>query len=105
VTNPPYIADAELSSLQPEVRDYEPRTALAGGVDGLEIVRQIISRAPDHLTPGSSILIEIGHGQAESVEREFDAHIWQHPLFEKDLQGIPRVVIASLRGQSVSPGQ
>ncbi|HCV22543.1 MAG TPA: hypothetical protein DGN59_03715, partial [Candidatus Latescibacteria bacterium] len=67
ITNPPYIGSAEIEDLQPEVRDHEPRLALDGGADGLDVVRRIVAGAVDHLTPGGHVLIEVGHTQAEQV--------------------------------------
>ena len=96
-SNPPYIPDAQIPGLQPEVRDFEPVTALSGGQSGLDIVERIVSDAPPHLKPGGSLLIEIGFEQSENVRELFDVHIWHPPVFLPDLAGIPRVVKAKLR--------
>jgi release factor glutamine methyltransferase len=93
VSNPPYIATAEFASLQPEVRDYEPRVALDGGPDGLDFYRSIIPAAPDHLSPSGWLLFEVGIGQAEQVLGFFAATGRFAELFTaKDLAGIERVV-------------
>jgi len=67
VSNPPYIPKAELETLQPEVRAFEPQNALDGGVDGLDFYRTIVAGAPDHLNPGGWLLFEVGAGQAPDV--------------------------------------
>jgi len=93
ISNPPYIATANIGSLQPEVRDFEPREALDGGLDGLDFYRAIIPVAPVHLNPGGWLLFEVGIGQAESVLNLFTAtgRFWE--LFTaKDPAGIERVV-------------
>ena len=68
VSNPPYIPTADLETLQPEVRDFEPRQALDGGTDGLDFYRRIIPAAPSHLNPGGWLLLEVGIGQSEQVQ-------------------------------------
>jgi release factor glutamine methyltransferase len=78
VSNPPYITTADLSELQPEVRDFEPRLALDGGSDGLDAYRILTSAAPLHLQPGGWLFYEVGAGQAQVVsnllaEAGFDA--------------------------------
>ncbi len=97
VSNPPYVPAGDINTLQPEVRDFEPHTALDGGADGLDIVKRIISDAPSFLKPGGSLLIEIGFDQSEKVPSYFDPLIWQAPEFLDDLQCIPRIVNARLR--------
>jgi release factor glutamine methyltransferase len=93
VSNPPYIPTGDIYSLQPEVRDYEPREALAGGMDGLDFYRTIIPLAPDHLNPGGWLLFEVGIGQAERVLDLFTATGRFSGLFTaKDPAGIERVV-------------
>lgn len=96
VSNPPYVPDEDLGSLQPEVRDHEPSLALAGGPGGIEIVREIISSAPRYLRPGGSVLIEIGFGQSTEVERLFEPSVWTGVDFLNDLAGIPRIARARL---------
>ena len=97
VSNPPYIPIAELAALQPEVRDFEPHTALSGGDDGLDVIRRIVTGAPEFLETQGYLLLEIGFDQAERVVDLFDQTLWQPPETLPDLQQIPRVVIARLR--------
>ncbi len=69
VSNPPYVAAASMRRLPREYR-HEPRLALAGGRDGLEFTRAILSGAASHLTPGGLLVVEVGHHRAR-VERAF----------------------------------
>ena len=68
VSNPPYITTAELPALAPEVRDFEPRMALDGGVDGMEFYRKIAAGLSRWLAPQGEVILEVGAGQAEAVE-------------------------------------
>lgn len=63
VANLPYVAANEWSELSPEIRHYEPEMALAGGPDGLDLIRRLLSQAGDYLLPGGAILLEIGAQQ------------------------------------------
>ena len=69
ITNPPYVSEAVMQSLPPEYA-HEPRLALAGGEDGLDIVRQILQAAPHYLTPQGGLLCEIGEDR-DILEEEF----------------------------------
>jgi release factor glutamine methyltransferase len=69
VANLPYVRSAELGALQPEVRDYEPRTALDGGPDGLAPIRRLLTQAVHHLRPGGAIFLEIGAGQGRATSQ------------------------------------
>ena len=98
VSNPPYIPRDEYETLQPEVREHEPMTALVGGDDGLTVVRQVVSAAASALSPEGRVLIEIGHGQADAVSRIVtDTDALELLRIRPDLQGIPRVVIGRRR--------
>ena len=92
VSNPPYVPEADLKSLQPEVQ-YEPAAALAGGADGLATIRRILRDAPPFLCAGGYLIFEIGFGQSESVEALVGARDWQMIEIRRDLQGIPRTVV------------
>lgn len=95
-SNPPYIPLEEFRVLEPEVREFEPRSALTDEGDGLAIIREIVSRAPQHLKPGGKLLVEIGFGQSESVAAMIDTSMWPEHAFHNDLQGIPRILEATL---------
>jgi release factor glutamine methyltransferase len=94
VSNPPYVPHADLDSLQREVRDFEPKAALFGGTDGLEIIRRIIKGAPKLLRPNGMLLMEIGFDQSERVGDLLKRHGWKTINMLPDLQGIPRIVVA-----------
>ncbi len=64
ISNPPYIPSAEIATLQPEVRDFDPRSALDGGVDGMDFYRLMASQAAMFLKPGGKVMLEFGDGQA-----------------------------------------
>lgn len=100
VSNPPYIAPDEFSSLAPDVRDHEPRIALEGGSDGLAFYRRIAAGVGPFLKPGGRLLMEIGYTQEESV-REIvgrQAGLEVGPTI-KDMSGNPRVVGARRKGR------
>ncbi len=67
VSNPPYIPADEYVALEPNVRDYEPRRALYGGVDGLDFYRRLVPGAALLLRPGGTLAVEVGAGQADAV--------------------------------------
>ncbi|WP_406855098.1 peptide chain release factor N(5)-glutamine methyltransferase [Alsobacter sp. KACC 23698] len=71
VSNPPYIADAVIEGLEPEVRDHDPRLALSGGADGLQAYRAILEALPRILAPDGVLALEIGSDQAESIPALF----------------------------------
>uniref|UniRef100_A0A831U4Q5 Release factor glutamine methyltransferase n=1 Tax=Geobacter metallireducens TaxID=28232 RepID=A0A831U4Q5_GEOME len=92
VSNPPYIPTADLETLQPEVREYEPRAALDGGSDGLDFYRIIVPAAPEHLNAGGWLMVELGIGQAEAVLGMFSQAGFGDCFAAKDPNGIDRVV-------------
>jgi release factor glutamine methyltransferase len=101
VANPPYVTEAELPELQPEVRDYEPRLALSGlgdaaGSDGTALHRRILAEAPPFLKPGGFVLLEVGLGQAKRVAAIAQELGYQSIRIETDFSGIGRVVSACL---------
>ena len=73
VSNPPYIASAEIETLEPEVRDFDPRLALDGGADGLDFYRRLATGAAEFLRPGGKLMLEFGDGQAEAIGKIFSA--------------------------------
>ena len=90
--NPPYIRDAVIGTLMPEVRDHDPYIALSGGEDGLVFYRRLAADSGAHLNPGGRIFMEIGHDQAEAVESLFVAAGFAEIRMMKDLGGNPRVI-------------
>lgn len=97
VSNPPYIDADEITALQREVRDHEPRVALTPGDDGLAVVRRLLTDARAQLVPGGHLVFEIGYGQASAVRALVDPDTWQIADVRDDLQGIPRVFILKLK--------
>lgn len=98
VSNPPYVAEDALEGLQREVRDFEPRSALTPGGDGLAVIRRLLVEAPSLLQTGGHLLMEIGFDQHEAVGKLIDARSWELLDIHKDLQGIPRTVALRKRG-------
>ena len=92
VSNPPYVEEGAMADLQREVRDFEPRNALAAGADGLEVIRRLLVEGSSFLKPGGYFLFEIGFNQAVAVEQLLDPKIWKLRDIHKDLQGLPRTV-------------
>ena len=90
VSNPPYITTSELSTLQPEVRDFEPMLALDGGPDGLEPYRAIISGAPRHISHGGWLIFEIGAGQQKDVSAMLAKSGFSDIIHAEDTGGIIR---------------
>jgi release factor glutamine methyltransferase len=99
VSNPPYIADAEFAALDVGVRNFEPRSALAGGPDGLDFYRRIAADVVNYVSPGGVVMVEIGVTQEAAVRELFAAHLEPGPTF-KDPGGRPRVVTAKRRSGS-----
>jgi release factor glutamine methyltransferase len=94
VSNPPYIASAEIATLDREVRDFDPVVALDGGTDGLAAYRTIVADAGRLLTPGAFLVMEVGAGQANAVSVLAGAAGLGAITATPDLAGIPRVVSA-----------
>jgi release factor glutamine methyltransferase len=92
VSNPPYIPTAVIETLEPEVRDHEPRLALDGGEDGLDHYRRLAPEILRVLKPGGRFLVEIGHDQAEAVDALFREAGAVAVTVIKDLANKDRVV-------------
>ncbi len=89
LANPPYVAEGEMAGLEPDVRDFEPRSALVAGADGLDDYRRILPALPGLLAPGGLALLELGAGQAEALAllgREQGLEV----SFARDLAGVAR---------------
>lgn len=96
VSNPPYIAQAEIAKLEVGVREFEPRLALDGGEDGLDPYREIARNAPVVMARGGFVALEMGAGQFESIRAIFEQSGWQVEAARRDLAGIERVLVARL---------
>lgn len=92
VSNPPYIRTEVIETLEPEVKDHEPRCALDGGSDGLVFYRRIIADAPAFLRQGGRLMLEIGYDQGEAVSSLMEASGFSEVKVVKDLAGLDRVV-------------
>ena len=90
--NPPYIPTGDLAGLDVSVRDYEPRSALDGGADGLDFYRAIAARWGSALRLGGSLLFEVGINQAMDVAALLEGSGFEDIQSTQDTQGIPRVV-------------
>lgn len=90
VANPPYVAEGDAHLQQGDLR-FEPRSALAAGVDGLSDLQQIIARALQHLRAGGWLLLEHGFDQAVACAWLLEAAGFQDVFNEPDLAGVPRV--------------
>lgn len=95
VSNPPYIPSGEIEQLEPEVRDHEPRLALDGGADGLEIYRTLIPKAAARAQVG--VAFEVGQGQAPKIAEWMAAAGLVDVTTSTDLGGTPRVVMGRTR--------
>ena len=94
--NPPYIPTGDIAELDVSVRDYEPRSALDGGADGLDFYRAILRHWPAVLHPGSRLYFEVGIGQADDVLRLMRGVGFGDLEILPDPAGIPRVVLGAL---------
>lgn len=94
VSNPPYITSAVVETLEPEVKDFDPRLALDGGSDGLAPYRIIAAEAAHWLKPGGRVMVEIGYDQGETVRALFAAAGFGDVTVRQDLNGLDRVVSA-----------
>lgn len=95
VSNPPYIPGAGIETLQPEVRDHDPRVALDGGEDGLDFYRMLAGQAAAWLRPDGAMMLEFGDGQAPALKVVFGAKGWKIDAVERDLADKERFVALS----------
>ncbi len=92
VSNPPYIPTGDIDSLEPEVRNSEPVSALDGSKDGLKFYRILANKGAKYLKCGGSIFLEIGYNQAEDVKSLLENNKFADVRVIKDLAGLDRVV-------------
>jgi release factor glutamine methyltransferase len=98
--NPPYVPSGDIASLQPDVRDHEPRVALEGGDDGLAVLRRVVAEAPAHLRrPGGVLAVEVGAGAARGVMTFFEHAGFGDIEVARDYGRIERVVSGVLLRQ------
>lgn len=94
VSNPPYIPTTEIATLQPEVRDFDPLSALDGGADGLDFYRLLAREAPAWLQAQGGLFAEFGDSQESALEALFREPGWCEVAIHRDLTGRPRVLEA-----------
>ena len=93
VSNPPYIEEEEIDKLMEDVKDYEPHTALNGGVDGLDFYRKIIDQSQEVLKKDGILAFEIGYNQGEAVKLLMEENNFNDVKVIKDFASLDRIVI------------
>lgn len=93
-SNPPYIATAEIATLEPEVRDFDPQLALDGGTDGLVFYRRLACGAKPFLKAGGKLMVEFGDGQAPELKKLFEGENWIVEAVQEDYSQRARIIIA-----------
>lgn len=93
VSNPPYIRQVDVASLDQDVVDYEPHEALIGGEDGLDCYRQLIPVITKALKPNGYVFLECGVNQYKDIVDMFSAHGFKFVRVKKDLAGIDRCIV------------
>tara|TARA_B100000519_G_scaffold194471_1_gene198267 strand:- start:627 stop:1484 length:858 start_codon:yes stop_codon:yes gene_type:complete len=97
VSNPPYISSQDYKILPPDVRNFEPKLALASPPDGLQLIRILIESAPNYLKPNGRLAIEIGKGQRLDVEDFVHrSKKYQKIDFIPDLSGVARILVVQV---------
>ena len=94
VANLPYVRDDDIPSLQPEVRDYEPKEALAGGSDGTTLITALLKQAPSRLKPGGVVMLEMDPRQRNALEQDA-VQVFPKATVRvvKDLASLDRVLV------------
>jgi release factor glutamine methyltransferase len=103
VSNPPYVATGDLERLAPDIRLYEPLSALDAGPDGLDVYRRLLPEAAGALRPGGTLLLEVGHDQAGAVREMAGEEGFTLVTVHKDLSRKDRIVEATLPGAWAVP--
>ena len=93
-SNPPYIPSGEIATLDPEVRDFDPRLALDGGDDGLSFYRRLAAAAAEFLRPAGKIMLEFGDGQADAIKNIFESEKWIVEAVLADYSHRARILVA-----------
>jgi len=95
VCNPPYVSAAEFERLDKNVKDYEPKSALFGGADGLDVYRQLCEKADAFLKPDGVLIMEIGYRQGQAVREMFEqSGCFSEITVERDLHDNDRIAMA-----------
>ena len=96
ISNPPYIASVEIATLEPEVKDFDPRGALDGGADGLDFYRRLATEAKPFLKPDGKLMIEFGDGQANDIKKIFASEKWIVEAVQEDYSHRARILVARI---------
>ena len=91
-SNPPYVAESNIETLQREVRDWEPPSALFGGKAGLGFYDRLLDQSRRFVGAGGYLVCEIGNGQLDAISHKIDPEAWDLVDVTADLQGIPRTL-------------
>jgi release factor glutamine methyltransferase len=102
ISNPPYIPTAEIETLEPEVKDFDPRGALDGGADGLDFYRMFARQAKSFLKTDGKIMLEFGEGQAEAIRKLFEDEKWIVETVKEDYSHRARILVAKSSSSSAS---
>ena len=95
VCNPPYVTSEDYEKLAKNVKDYEPKDALYGGVDGLDVYRRIAQKVDEFLKPDSALILEVGYNQGQTVREILEkTRVFAKIQIEKDFSNNDRIVIA-----------
>jgi release factor glutamine methyltransferase len=97
VVNPPYISESEYFSLDPSVREFEPKMALIGGERGTEFYERLQRDLPRFLNPGARVFLEIGSTQGDAVQRIFSSPIWEKLELLADWSGKDRFIFLEMQ--------
>jgi release factor glutamine methyltransferase len=97
ISNPPYIPSAEIATLQPEVRDFDPHAALDGGAEGLDFYLKLAVKSKPFLKPSGKIMLEFGDGQADAIRKIFEAEKWIVEAVKEDYSHRQRILVARSR--------
>jgi len=95
ISNPPYIKKFDLNKLKKEVKNYEPRLALDGGIDGLSVIRKVIKKSSELIKKQGKLFLEIGYGQKEPVKKMLKENNFYINKITKDLAKNDRCVIST----------
>ncbi len=96
VCNPPYIAESEFSALDPEVKNFEPKSALVSGPSGLEFYSRLSAELREYLLPGAKAWLEIGHRQGEALRTLFLPPQWRRAETQNDWSGKERFFLLEI---------
>jgi release factor glutamine methyltransferase len=95
VSNPPYVSEPEYEKLAPNIKDFEPKSALTAGNDGLDIIKKIIADANQHLKPTGALMLEIGNEQGNAVRNLLEtAGYFGDVKIDKDYSNLDRLAVA-----------